>query len=281
LQNEYESLKKINKSISTNLIAYGKIKIGDNISYLITTYENAESIFEVGKSFLIENFDSFCFSYAGLQTSKRLKRYIDSYLNDMNEMIDIKSYFLEDSLASMKAYTDLDRILKILSKFKEEINEKYKLIPKNKQYICHGNFNYNNIITRNGLFKFINFEKSIQSHCFLDFSNLVIELGINYETESQLFKTFCINMDIEYNEESLNKYKQYYEFCLRCKIVEILISYLKEVYLYKSLRVGKIIKLCDRFSQAYERFATIEFLNEHHEFIISTLTEPIFGIKHE
>jgi hypothetical protein len=102
---------------------------------------------------------------------------------------------------------------------------------------------------------------------------------VNYELESHLFKQFCNKMEIDYNENSLNEYKQYYEFSLRCKAAEILINYLKEVYLYKSLRTSKIIKLCDRFSQGYERFSTISFLNENKEFIIKTLTEPIFGIK--
>jgi hypothetical protein len=279
LKNEYESLRKINKLICANLIKYGKIKIGDEISYLITTYENAESVFQLGRSLLINNFDSFCDSYLELQKSKPLKNNFKNHFNDIIKMIDIKSYFLEDSLSSILNYTDLEKIYEILNSIKEEINLIYKKIPKCNKYICHGNLNYNNVITRNEVFKFINFDKSFQSHCFLDFSHLMIELGTTYELESHIFKDFCNKMNIEYNEKTLDEYKQYYEFSLRAKAAETLVNYLKEVYLYQSLRSDKIIKLCDRFSQGYDRYSTISILDQNKEFIIKTLTEPILGIK--
>jgi hypothetical protein len=278
LKKEAHCLENINHNIRPSFFEHGCIKIGDNIRYLITSYENAESIFNLGRSYIVENFDNFCEAYLLMQDSNKVSYTIKDSFKKVFEMADIENYFLEDSLAAIKNYTDLNKLKQFLSNMKNEILLSYDGCSNDSDHICHGNLNYNNIISRNGFFKFINFENCLTSHCFLDFSKLIIELGIDKDLELLLLERFCKFMDIDY-VSNLDLYKKYYALSIRQKIIEITVEYLKEVYLYASLRKDKIIKLCDRFSQSYDRFVEIPYFNEHKEFLIKTLTEPIFNVK--
>ena len=62
-------------------------------------------------------------------------------------------------------------------------------------------------------------------------------------------------------------------------IGELLLSYIREVYLYDSYRYDKIIEIADIFSHLYERFCIIPIFKENREFIMKTICEPIFGVK--
>jgi len=278
LKREAHCLENINHNIRPSFFNHGCIKIGDDIRYLITSYENAESIFNLGRSYFIENFDNFCEAYLLMQDSNKVDYTIKDLFKNVFEMADIENYFLEDSLAAIKNYTDLDKLKEFLSNMKNEILISYNNDLITENYICHGNLNYNTIISRNGFFKFINFDRCLVSQCFLDFSQIVIELGIDQNMESLLLERFCKFMNIDYGS-NLDLYKKYYAVAIRQKIIEITTEYLKEVYLYASLRKDKIIKLCDRFSQSYDRFSKIPYFNDHKEFLIKTLTEPIFNTK--
>lgn len=278
LKQEAHCLENINETIRPLFFDYGKLKIGDNVCYLITSYENAESIFNLGRSYFIENFDNFCEAYSLMQESNKLPYLFKDYLKNVFESANIEEYFLEDSISSIKNYTDFDKIKEFLFNMRNEILTSYDESLMKSDYICHGNLNYNSIISRNGLFKFINYDRSMMCHCFFDFSQLIIELGIDEKLELLLLRRFCKSLDIDY-ESNLGLYKKYYEIAIRQKSIEIVVDYLKEVYLYASLRKEKIIKICDRFSQSYNRFIKISYFNEHKEFLIKTLTEPIFNIK--
>ena len=63
------------------------------------------------------------------------------------------------------------------------------------------------------------------------------------------------------------------------KLGELLMAYIKEVYVYNSYRYEKILHTADTFSHCYERFCGIKIFKEKREFILKTICEPIFGVK--
>lgn len=278
---KYESLniQNINHLIRPQYFRDGKIKIGDDLRYIITSFENAESLKSLGRSHLIENFENFCESYALMQNSKTVNNSYKDNLSEYFKLADINNSFTEDALESIKRYTNFDLIENILNELKNEILILYNESFLNQQFICHGNLNMNNIISKNNLFKFINFDNCYNSHCFSDLSELIIELGISDDIEIIMIEKFSKALGIDFNKNTLGLYNTFYKTSLVKKALEFIITYLKEVYLYSSYRNTKIIDIADKFSQSFDRFMKIDVLNKNKEFILKTLTEPILNEK--
>jgi thiamine kinase-like enzyme len=277
--NEAKILTQINPLIRPQYIKDGVIKIGDSLRYLITSYENAESLNELGRSYFLENFDSFCYTYALMQDSKVSTISYKEYLSNCFNMADLENTLTEDAIDGIKNYTNFNLIKEIMMDMQNELMLSYDDNLSEKKFICHGDLNMKNIISRNGLFKFINFEKCYNSHCFLDLNDIIIELGIPENMELNLLERFCSNMQIEFNKDTLKLYKKCYEVTLIAKGIKLIMDYLKEVYLYSSHRIDKIIEISDKFSQSYDKYMSISHFQNNKDFILKTLTEPILSEK--
>ncbi len=274
---EYESkyLNYINPLIRPKYLHDGKIKIGDNIRYIITSYEDAESINEIGKGILVENFDNFCYSYSIMQKSMSLIKTHKDVMDDFYLYIDIEKRFDKEVLSDIKSHTDLNNILKCLLEIKTDLLRVVSIKNIKYNHICHGNLNLKNIIYRDNTFKFINFENSFQGHCFIDFCELIIEIGADRETEKFLFEKFCKYLNIKIDAESSLIYKVCYQTTIRKKILEFIVQYLEDTYVYESFRKKEIFNLCQKFILCYERFYDISAFQKNRDFLTKTIIEPI------
>jgi hypothetical protein len=279
IQHEASCLNKINNLIRPKYIKDGRIKIGDNIRYIITSYEESESIQELGRSFLLENFDSFCEAYGLMQDSEKINMSYKQNISEYFQTSNISELLTEDSINAIKNYTDFSLVKKIMDDMKNELLMLYDESFEQKTFICHGALNAKNIISRNGLFKFINFDNCYSSHCFFDLNELFIELGIPENLEYELLEKFCSNLKIEFNSNTLALYKKCYQISLIKKAIELVTSYLKEIYLYSSERTDIIINIADRFYDSYDRYMSIKHFKDNKDFIFKTLTEPILDQK--
>ena len=278
IEHESKFLKKINPLIRCQYIKDGTIKIGDDIRYIITSYENAESLNDLGRSYFLENFDSFCYAYFLMQESEKNIISYKDHLVDYFNMACMEN-LIEDSIQGIKNYTNFELINQIMLDMKNELMLCYDDIFSDKKFICHGNLTANNIISKNGLFKFINFDNCYSSHCFLDLNEIIIELGVPENIELDLLEKFCLNMKIEFNRNTLVIYKKCYKIVLIKKGIQLIMNYLKEVYLYDSRRTDEIIKISDQFSQSYDRYMSISHFKNNENFILKTITEPILNQK--
>lgn len=279
IQHEANYLNKINNLIRPKYIKDGVVKIGDDLRYIITSYEESESIQELGRSFLINNFDSFCKTYAIMQDSKRIDVSYKQNISEYFQTSNISELLTEDGINAIKNYTNFNLLKKIMDDMKNELLILYDEFFNDKTFICHGALNAKNIISRNGVFKFINFDSCYSSHCFFDLNELFIELGIPENLEYELLEKFCSNLKIEFNSNTLNLYKKCYQISLIKKAIELVSSYLKEVYLYSSERADMIINISDKFYDSYDRYMSIKYFKDNKDFIFKTLTEPILDQK--
>ena len=279
IQHEADCLNKINNLIRPKYIKDGAIKIGDDLRYIITSYEESESIEELGRSFLLENFDSFCKAYALMQNSERINMSYKQNISEYFQTSNISELLTEDSINAIKNYTNFNLIKTIMDDMKNELLLLYNESFDEKTFVCHGALNAKNIISRNNVFKFINFDNCYSSHCFFDLNELFIELGTPENLEYELLKTFCSNLKIEFNSNTLVLYKKCYQISLIKKAIELMTNYLKEVYLYSSERTEMIINISDKFYNSYDRYMSIKYFRDNKEFIFKTLTEPILDQK--
>ena len=279
IQHEAKYLNNINSLIRPKYIKDGITKIGDNLRYIITSYEQSDSIEELGRSFLLENFDSFCEAYGLMQKSDKINMSYKQNISEYFKTSNISELLTEDSINAIKNYTNFTLLKKIMDDMKNELLLLYDESFEEKKFICHGSLNAKNIISRNGLFKFVNFDNCYSSHCFFDLNELFIELGIPENLEYGLLEKFCSNLKIEFNSNTLALYKKCYKISLIKKAIELVTSYLKEIYLYSSERTDMIINIADRFYDSYDRYMSIKYFKDNKDFIFKTLTEPILDQK--
>lgn len=267
--------------IAPKLIGFGVTKAGEEISYLVYEKLNAESLKELGRGFLMDNLSSFCSSLRWLgfveqSTCSELPLF-DKFVGRFLEMADISKYFLEDSLESLRGYTDFNKLETILNSLKEsiidEVNTQQDVF--NKTGLCHGSLSLDNIFSRKGWFKFSDYDKAFNGNPVLDLAWLVLNLGLNKSAEKDLIKA--------YFTPATSSYKDDYDTCFsimsKLFLLELVVLYLQEVYLLGGSREDKILELNEKLAQGVSRFHGIKAFDEHKDFIVKTITEPILGIK--
>jgi hypothetical protein len=272
IKKEFKNLKKINQTISPFLCESGVIKIGDDISYLLTTFENAESVYSFGNSVILSEFDSFCYSYKLFQNSKPITNNYKNNLINFFKNNDL-NLLPQDCINMIKKDNDFDTIYQFIETLKDDLKNLTDERLNENKFICHGKLTAKNILYKNGLFKFINFSDCFSSHCFLDLADLFISIGINQKLEREMLTRFCEYFNIDFEEN-----KKLYILCssiaIRKKIINIIFDYFKEIYVFSAFREDKLIYLTSQFSDNYQRFLTIKPFFENREFFLRTIAEP-------
>ena len=113
-------------------------------------------------------------------------------------------------------------------------------------------------------------------HPYIDLCDVILDTGLSKQNDIQILDKFCSEGSIDNNRELFYSFLQ---LQLRKKLGALLLTYIREVYVYDSYRYDKIIEIADTFSHLYERFCEIRIFNENKSFIMKTICEPIFGVK--
>ena len=274
LLNEIKFYKNSNLQITPKFFLGGKTKKFDNITYLITSYENSASIKEFGANFFIENFESFCHSYSLLSKADNKNTYSPRNKNSFFEKSDLKFYFGEETFSLMRE----DFNFEFVSMFLNFLFEKLKALMDQKfdhEFVCHGNLKSTNIICRNGLIKFINFENLHKDHCFIDFSSIIIDLLISKKQERELLDIFCQHLKIDLDEKNIEIYINCYQIVLVKKFIMIFMTYLEENHLFEGSRTIKIFENSVSFQNLFYRFYELDGVEPYQKQIYDTIVNSI------
>ena len=190
--------------------------------------------------------------------------------------LDPSSYLPKDSLDAFKSYTDYTLCREFMSDLKEQIVSLSNNIELPYRFKCHGKLSLDNIFFDKTNFYFDDFECVFMGHPYIDFTDILLELGISEDIQYKLFSQFCRYGEISEDREF---FKKLYEIQLRKKLGDLISQYIKEIYIYDSYRYDNILNIADIFSHCYERFCKIEIFNKNRDFIMKTICEPIFGVK--
>jgi hypothetical protein len=276
LKKEY-TVTKNSKSSSTPIsIEYGVVKIGDEITYLLVEVPPYESVGEYGRSSLLGNFESFVDSYFVFQKTKGVRTTYKTSLDKFLKNVDPASYLPQESIEALKSYTDYDLCKGFVSSLSEEIrrlSQEFILPYKHK---CHGGLSVDNVFTDGGNFYFDDFKDVFMGHPYVDFIDIILDLGLPKDAQYSLLSTFCQRGGVA---EDRTLFKSLYEIQLRKKLLILITEYIKEVYVYDSYRYNNILSIANTFSHCYERFCDVEMFHKNKDFIMKTICEPIFGVK--
>ena len=276
LKKEYTVTKNSESSSTPVSIEYGIVKIGDEITYLLVGVPPYESLGEYGRSSLLGNFESFVDSYFVFQKTKGVRTTYKTSLDKFLKNVDPSSYLPQESIEALKSYTDYDLCKGFVSGLSEEIRKLSQEFVLPYKYKCHGGLSVDSVFTDGRDFYFDDFKDVFMGHPYIDFIDIILDVGLPKDSQYSLLSTFCQRGGIV---EDRTLFKSLYEIQLRKKLLILITEYIKEVYVYDSYRYNNILSIANTFSHCYERFRKIKMFEENKGFIMKTICEPIFGIK--
>ncbi len=276
LDRESEALQLISNKVAPSFIKKGQVVIGEPISYLIQSYENGFGVDDFGRYFFGEHIESL---YRSLQKlvdnpapSKSIRDNIDCILSSLN----IKESFYNDAYEAIKANLDLSVIDSFTQDLSGELTNIYDISVLDRDYFCHGSLFLENIIFRDGYFKFINLGKSFKGHYFLDLSQFLMDFGLDKNSKLKFANKYCEKSGFKYNPEE-------YKLCEKVNILMILASILRdyfiEIYMFDASRPLKICKIVALFGQHFHQFCRFDFFEKYKTFLTKTITNPVTGVE--
>lgn len=277
LATETSVLKSTDSVATPHLLAGGSDCVGgEDILYLLTYVGEGESLRNMGRGAIFENRQELFRSYFSFAQTRPVRRKYQEILNSLVASWDIEKNFPSENLQAFKEYTNYQDCREFLKILIEQILRDFAELGDFPTQKCHGNLSLDSVFCDGANFYFDSLSRTSMGHPFIDFADFILDAAIDKEQERKLLNEFC-------NEGKIEKdyvfYGRVYNLALRKKLVELVISYLKEVYLYDSYRYEKIINVSDTFSHLYNRFRKISIFEENRHFIMKTITEPILGVK--
>ena len=276
LKKESSNLKAAQSPVCGYWLGAGDIKLGDEFSYLVYGFARSESVREIGRSLLISDSHALFDCYARFQETKPLKRHYKSLIKESSQKFNIKNVLSSQEKERVSDYTDYKRLESLLQSFRAQTLDLFPTTEESAWLKCHGRLSLDSIFFNGNDFHFDYLADNSMGHPFVDFINLILESGFKREQEKNLLPLFCDYTNIELDKRL---YHAFYECLLRKKLMELIGSYIYEVYVFKSYRLDRILNIADTFSQCYDRFRVIPIFEQNREFILKTLTEPILGVK--
>ena len=268
-------------NLSISPIAYERNEIfwGKNIYYTISSFEFSNNLHTLGiNSILLPEYNNFNENLKKLH-SVELPDELLPYLDDMESYLNYQKINFDNILkyVEMKEVKDYEYMKKLYLEIHEETMNLYeanksKIVLKN---LVHGKLDSKTIIENSGYFKFLNFENAFVGSCLFDIASLVLELNMNNLKEFD-FVTNKIN-SLQFTEKKfrsqklIDEYKICKSFLIRKKMLDVIRDYIKEIIIYNSERIDKIVKISNDFSKHFYRFCNIDAVNRNKDGLVNKL----------
>ncbi len=257
----------------------GKVKFGDDISYAVIPFIRGENLKNLGVASILENQTRIATEYFAQMAQRKVTQSFPSWIVDTFKATNLLELSGE-AIEAIKDHSEWETILEIanaveleLTAFSIELESKFK-----KRKPCHGNFKPSNIILSEDLI-LVDYDHSFYGNQFLDLASIIIWSGISGKEEKDFFTAWLVASGQELSQNVWVEYKTCYEFMLRKIFLEILSSYLKEVYMLASTRPMKILSLVDLFARNSKEFLRMSSVSKHYDFITKAMLEPIIGAE--
>lgn len=271
---EFEALNQL-APFCPSAEKHGKIKFGEKIQYLVTSFEFAENVRDFGIGCIFENFNSFFYSFNQLQRVK-IERSFSQYLKDFfaRNNFDNLSEHSRDAIKETAMGDKLSDIFKLL---KSEIEHLCSRAPFSNSDFCHGNLQPSNILVRDCHFKFIDLGDCFMGHRFLDVTRLLLCAGLDLNQQKELICHLTQQAGESLEEGLTIEYNFCYNISLRLLLYKIIFEYLVEVYVYESSRPQKLLKVIDTFLRNENAWRQITSIQEYCAFLFNDFMEPVIG----
>jgi len=271
---EAEALKQL-YPFCPKVERYGNLNFGEKMQYILTSFEDAETMADFGVGSFFEFNDSFFYSFNQLEkvkTSRPFSQYFSSFFEKRS------LEFLQDQVAPLvEDHTIFERFVGVLNILKNEIERFYNRgqISSSSEIFCHGNLKPSNILVRGGLFKFIDLQECFLGSRFFDLIYFFTYLGLNLDQQKSFVEKYHSLKQQDFNNNDALEYNDTYNLCLRLCIYQEVFNHLIEVYIYEGKRQKKLLDNVNFFLRNEFAFSSIPSLGEYQNFLFERVTRPI------
>lgn len=248
---------------------YGSINYGSKISYLITSFEECYSANELGRSILFANYEE-TFNLINIFHNKRIKT---TNLKDrIQEIFAATNFETQPEFAELvKAATpNYNLLLDEIIGLKQYIQDSFRDSFDGKSF-CHGNLTPSTVLLGAKKIRFINWQNAFLANPLIDLSNLRIEFDFNEDFEFEMLKYY----NSLGNDYSWDEYLEVRRFWAAIKLLEYIFSYIKEIFLFRSMRQDKILKIFSSFCRNIKFFEHIPAFKKNKEALLNLFSAPM------
>jgi len=254
------------------LLDSGKIRVGSDLIFSICSHDNGNNIKDEGVLSIFENIESFFYTihnFANLKAEISFKNYLDLYLRDtrLEEGSEILSH-------SVSINHELEEIKDTFEMLNEEVYKEYEKSLLGNDKCCHGVLSFDNIVTRDGLYKLKNFNLTFSGSQFFDIAFLCVNSGFSKPTCLSLFEKYC-----EFKNISFIESKSEFSSCIKISsglfFSRILFDYLIEETIFETRRPDRLFDICLRFSKSFHNLKSLDCSGVASETLKKVITSPI------
>lgn len=254
------------------LLDSGKIRVGSDLIFSIYSYDNGNNIKDEGVLSIFENIESFFYTihnFSNLKAKISFKDYLDIYLRDtkLSECSEILSH-------NISGNHDLDEIKDTLETLNNEVYKEYENSSLGEVKCCHGVLSFDNIVTRDGLYKLKNFNLTFSGSQFFDIAFFCVNSGFAKPICLSLFEKYCEFKDISFIES-----KAEFSSCIKISsglfFSRILFDYLIEETIFETRRPDRLFDISLRFSKSFHNLKILDCSAVVGETLKKVITSPI------
>lgn len=267
-KNRFGTERLILQSVSKfapQVIAQNGLDFGNTIHYLITSWEDATPIQEIGRNFLIEKQKILLDSLAEIHATNIPVTTFQEYLADLFQQTSFENQEEFRTLVE-KNSPNYQLLVEELNAAKEEIRQNFKEFYAAKTLI-HGNLSETSILVGREGFKFINWENSFCAHPLFELAAAEMNLALGADTE------FAI---VQQMGESWDKYLQIRDFWASVSLLKGVFQFIKEIYLYEGKRYHPMLELVEKFNQNAKHYEKIPAFKRNREEILALFNQVTF-----
>lgn len=262
----YESLILDSLShLAPKKVCYGALDFGDSIYYLITEWENAQSIQELGHSVIISEKEKLLKT---LEEIHNIELPIKSFQEYLSELFDQTSFEKHSNFAELVEQNteNYQLLLQELESAKKNIQQNFKDYYASKT-IIHGNLSENTILVGGEGFKIINWENSFCAHP-------LFELAIA-ETNFDFGESFSFSL-LKDSQYSWPQYLEIKAFWTDVFLLKVVFSFIKEIYLYGGKRHKEMLELSESFYRNSKKFEKNETFKKNKSELLKLFNQVAF-----
>jgi len=245
--------------------ARGAIDFGDSIFYLITEWLDAQSIQELGLSFITNKKESLL---ECLKKVHEVEAPIKTFQEYLSELFEKTSFEKHEHFAELVEQNteNYKLLLQELESAKNNIQKNFKesYAPKT---IIHGNLSENTILVGSEGFKIINWENSFCAHP-------LFELAIA-EANFEFGESFIYSA-IKDSNYSWLEFLEIRGFWADICLLKTVFSFIKETYLYEGKRHKEMLELSEFFYRNSHRFEKNEVFVRNKNEILKLFNQVAF-----
>lgn len=268
LKKESDVLKSLEKTkLAPKPISCGKISYGDSLDFSVSSFEPLESCENLGKSIILFNGEALV---SKLREVHKLPIVADSLEETIRQKFEKTAFDGEEYSKLLKTNSPNFQLLnEELSLAKKQIQDSFR--PEfDGNSLCHGFLKPTNVLLGARDLKVINWQHSFIANPMIELADLRMAFDFDDSFE---YKMFCA-----YNESDKYSWEEYLQarnFWASIKLVDYIFSYVREVYLFQSLRQDKMLEIFSSFCRNFRFFDHIPAFKKHKEEIVGLFSQPM------